>query len=124
MKNATEQAEANRRTIFTNREFLMNNLTDPTLAEGFMKQSLYRTRRLAIILGAILIIALEAVVFSFVQRTKAEDIKREAKSNEEQLAVCQTELERQKGTAAEALLIAEETLKVVQDQLEECLRKK
>ena len=103
-------------------EFLKNNLKDPSLAENFCKQRLSNARKTALTLGSLLIFSLISVVYAFVQTVEIENARSNHKQNQEQLAQCKMETEKQKGLAQEAALMAEEALKETQRQLDDCLK--
>lgn len=101
-------------------EFLKVNLKDPNLIEGFNKQTLYRARRTAIVLGSVLIIALLSVVYAFVQDTLAKEAQRKTEVLMKQYAQCDTELEKQKALAQESALITQEVTRMAEEQLKLC----
>ena len=81
-----------------------------------------KKKHLIIIIGQSVAIAL-LVVYAFVQTVEIENTRSNHKQNQEQLAQCKMETEKQKGMAMEAALMAEEAIKEAQRQLDDCLRR-
>lgn len=124
MKPAGQLAHNARVTNIFNKEFLKENLNDPSLADGILKKRLYEARKTSIILGSVLIIALISIVYAFVQQTMAKAYERKLSSMNIEHSNCLTGSEKQKGFATEAQLIAKEVNEMAMEQLQACLRSK
>ncbi len=103
-----------------NKDFLNENLKDPSLADGFLKQAVKRARKTAIILGSVLVVAEIAVVYGFVAQTKAREVVIQVEIKKTEFDNCIKEAETQQALAIEAQLIAEEANKMAEQQLKEC----
>jgi hypothetical protein len=120
MKPATELAEETMGTA----EYLKACLKDPGVYQALEKQSLYRARRVALILGGIFMITLIMVVFAFVQDVQFKVVVKKKSDLETQLNFCVQEVQKQQGLATESMLILSEANKLVEEQLRACLSKK
>lgn len=120
MKPATELLEEKMGTV----EYLKACLKDPSVYSVLEKQMLYRARRVALILGGVLVATLILVVFAFVQDVKFKVVTKRRTDLETQLNLCVQEAQKQQGIAAENMLILSEANKLAEEQLRECQSKK
>lgn len=98
-------------------ELIKNNLKDPSLFPVIQKTVLKKARIIALVLGSFLIIALIAVVYAFVQQTKALT---DLNNHKTQLEACMKEAELQHGLAEEARMIAQEANQMAMEELKKC----
>ena len=120
MKPATELAKEG--TSY--QDFISRNLKEPNLLETFNKQSLYRARRAALILGGVLVTTLIFIVFAFVQDVNLKAVAKNKTNLESQLNLCIQAAQNEQGLATENLLILSEANKLAEEQLRACLSKK
>lgn len=104
--------------------FLKTNFNDPARVEEFNKQTLYRSRRTALIMGGSLIVGLISLVFAFIQNVKFEYVSRNQSAVKNQLEVCVQEAQKQQGLATENRIILEEANKMAEEQLKACQSRK
>jgi hypothetical protein len=123
MKAANELAREARDDNFFNEEFIKANLKDPSLADAYLKRTLFMRKRLAIVLGSVLIVALGSTVFSFVSQARSLKSLRELENQKVILSQRHQDLGKQRALATEAQLFAEEANKMALEQLKECQQK-
>ena len=124
MKPATEMTRTAKQTDLFNRDFLKENLKDPSLTDGFLKASIGKARKLAITLGSIMIVALIAVVYAFVQEVKRQKYNQAWDAEKARFELCTLEKEKQNALALEAQMITEEANKMAEERLQVCLQSK
>ena len=116
MKSATELSEETMGTV----EYLKACLKNPGLYQALEKQSLNRARRVALILGALLVATLIMIVFAFVQDVQFKAASKKKSDLEAQLNLCVQEAQKQQALATENMLILAEVNKLAEEQLQAC----
>jgi hypothetical protein len=102
---------------------IAKHITDPSAREKIAKEMLWDSRKIAIILGSFLMIAIVSIAYGFIQHEKYKMEKRNVDEKIIQLDACMKEAEMQQALAVESRMIAEEANRMAVEQLKACQAK-